>query len=126
MTFRELPETVFHLNCSPLTLLFDSYTTGHSSIAIQFQRCQKALILQEFLKGMPVPCPCIKVTFFFRNIFSSNACYYFYTQITHACVTDATPHPQRSKKKYNHLLDFHCILWGFTPLHVLSNSPNDN
>lgn len=79
MTFRELPEIVFHLNCSSLpsyltVVLQEEYSMPEMSKSLDSPRVP----WREILKGMPALYPCIKVTFYFRTIFSSNARYYFY------------------------------------------------
>lgn len=100
MTFRELPEIVFHLNCSSLpsyltVVLQEEYSMPEMSKSLDSPRVP----WREILKGMPALYPCIKVTFYFRTIFSSNARYYFYAQITYTCVIDRPTSIFRDLKK---------------------------
>lgn len=126
MTFRELPEIVFHLNCSSLpsyltVVLQEEYSMPEMSKSLDSPRVP----WREILKGMPALYPCIKVTFYFRTIFSSNARYYFYAQITYTCVIDLPTSIFRDLKNH-HLLDFHFFLGRFIPFHVLNNSQSDS
>lgn len=98
-TFRELPETVFHLNCSSLhcfltVMLQEEYSMPEMSKSLDSLRVPGT----EILKGMPVLYPCIEVTFCFRNVFSSNACYYFLCPNYICLVTDPDLYFQRPKK----------------------------